>query len=161
MVVGDEAHLCSATSLKGILEKMVSCRYRFGTTGTLTESKTHQFVLEGLFGKVYKAITSKQLMKDKHISDLKIQCLLLKYPEVERESQKKSTYKEEIDFIVSHTKRNNFICNLALDQTGNTLILFNYVEKHGKVLKRLMENKSHNREVFFICLLYTSPSPRD
>jgi superfamily II DNA or RNA helicase len=40
MVVGDEAHLCSATSLKGILEKMVSCRYRFGTTGTLTESKT-------------------------------------------------------------------------------------------------------------------------
>ena len=150
MVVGDEAHLCSATSLKGILEKMVSCRYRFGTTGTLTESKTHQFVLEGLFGKVYKAITSKQLMKDKHISDLKIQCLLLKYPEVERESQKKSTYKEEIDFIVSHTKRINFICNLALDQTGNTLILFNYVEKHGKVLKRLMENKSHNREVFFI-----------
>ena len=150
MVVGDEAHLCSATSLKGILEKMVSCRYRFGTTGTLTESKTHQFVLEGLFGKVYKAVTSKQLMKDKHISDLKIQCLLLKYPEVERYSQKKSTYKEEIDFIVSHTKRNNFICNLALDQKGNTLILFNYVEKHGKVLMKLMENKSDKRDVFFI-----------
>ena len=150
MVVGDEAHLCSATSLKGILEKMVSCRYRFGTTGTLTESKTHQFVLEGLFGKVYKAVTSKQLMKDKHISDLKIQCLLLKYPEVERDSQKKSTYKEEIDFIVSHTKRNNFICNLALDQKGNTLILFNYVEKHGKVLMKLMENKSDKRDVFFI-----------
>ena len=150
MVVGDEAHLCSATSLKGILEKMVSCRYRFGTTGTLTESKTHQFVLEGLFGKVYKAVTSKQLMKDKHISDLKIQCLLLQYPEVERDSQKKSTYKEEIDFIVSHTKRNNFICNLALDQKGNTLILFNYVEKHGKVLMKLMENKSDKRDVFFI-----------
>ena len=150
MVVGDEAHLCSATSLKGILEKMVSCRYRFGTTGTLTESKPHQFVLEGLFGKVYKAVTSKQLMKDKHISDLKIQCLLLKYPEVERDSQKKSTYKEEIDFIVSHTKRNNFICNLALDQKGNTLILFNYVEKHGKVLMKLMENKSDKRDVFFI-----------
>ena len=150
MVVGDEAHLCSASSLKGILEKMVSCRYRFGTTGTLTESKTHQFVLEGLFGKVYKAVTSKQLMKDKHISELKIQCVLLQYPEVERDSQKKSTYKEEIDFIVSHTKRNNFICNLALDQNGNTLILFNYVEKHGKVLKKLMESKSKERDVFFI-----------
>ena len=150
MVVVDEAHLCSASSLKGILEKMVSCRYRFGTTGTLTESKTHQFVLEGLFGKVYKAVTSKQLMKDKHISELKIQCVLLQYPEVERDSQKKSTYKEEIDFIVSHTKRNNFICNLALDQNGNTLILFNYVEKHGKVLKKLMESKSKERDVFFI-----------
>jgi len=150
MVVGDEAHLCSAVSLKGILEKMISCRYRFGTTGTLTESKTHQFVLEGLFGKVYKAVTSKQLMKDKHISDLKIQCLLMQYPDAERESQKKSTYKEEIDFIVSHTKRNNFICNLALDQKGNTLILFNYVEKHGKVLKRIIESKSKGRDIFFI-----------
>jgi len=150
MVVGDEAHLCSAVSLKGILEKMVSCRYRFGTTGTLTESKTHQFVLEGLFGQVYKAVTSKQLMKDKHISDLKIQCLLMQYPEAERDSQKKSTYKEEIDFIVAHNRRNNFICNLALDQQGNTLILFNYVEKHGKVLKKLMESKSKERDVFFI-----------
>tara|TARA_Y100000310_G_scaffold294780_1_gene325539 strand:- start:827 stop:2311 length:1485 start_codon:yes stop_codon:yes gene_type:complete len=150
MVVGDEAHLCSATSLKGILEKMVSCRYRFGTTGTLTESKTHQFVLEGLFGKVYKAVTSKQLMKDKHISDLKIQCLLMQYPDVERELVKKATYKEEIDFIVTHTKRNNFICNLALDQKGNTLILFNYVEKHGKVLKKMMESKSKGRDIFFI-----------
>ena len=150
MVVGDEAHLCNATSLKGILEKMISCRYRFGTTGTLTESKTHQFVLEGLFGKVYKAVTSKQLMKDKHISDLKIQCLLMQYPDVERDSQKKSTYKEEIDFIVSHTKRNNFICNLALDQKGNTLILFNYVEKHGKVLKKMMETKANGRDIFFI-----------
>ena len=150
MVVGDEAHLCNATSLKGILEKMISCRYRFGTTGTLTESKTHQFVLEGLFGKVYKAVTSKQLMKDKHISELKIQCLLMQYPDVERDSQKKSTYKEEIDFIVSHTKRNNFICNLALDQKGNTLILFNYVEKHGKVLKKMMETKANGRDIFFI-----------
>ena len=150
MVVGDEAHLCNATSLKGILEKMISCRYRFGTTGTLTESKTHQFVLEGLFGKVYKAVTSKQLMKDKHISELKIQCLLMQYPDAERDSQKKSTYKEEIDFIVSHTKRNNFICNLALDQKGNTLILFNYVEKHGKVLKKMMETKANGRDIFFI-----------
>ena len=150
MVVGDEAHLCSAVSLKGILEKMISCRYRFGTTGTLTESKTHQFVLEGLFGKVFKAVTSKQLMKDKHISDLKIQCLLMQYPEAERDSQKKATYKEEIDFIVAHNRRNNFICNLALDQKGNTLILFNYVEKHGKVLMNMLLNKVSTRRVYFI-----------
>jgi superfamily II DNA or RNA helicase len=150
LVVGDEAHLCSAVSLKGILEKMISCRYRFGTTGTLTESKTHQLVLEGLFGKVYKAVTSKQLMKDKHISELKIQCLLMQYPEVERESVKKATYKEEIDFIVEHYRRNNFICNLALDQKGNTLILFNYVEKHGKVLKKMLEKKANGRDIFFI-----------
>ena len=75
MVIGDEAHLCNAQSLKSILEKMVNCRYRFGTTGTITDSKTNKLVLEGLFGKTYQAITSKELMEDKHIS-----CLLYTSP---------------------------------------------------------------------------------
>ena len=150
MVVGDEAHLCSAESLKGILEKMTSCRYRFGTTGTLTDSKTNKLVLEGLFGSVYQAITTKKLMKNKHISDLKIQCLLLNYPEEARKNLKKATYQEEIDFVVTNKERNKFICNLALDQKGNTLILFNYVEKHGKVLMNMLLNKVSTRRIYFI-----------
>ena len=150
LIVGDEAHLATAQAMKGILEKATSCRYRFGTTGTLTDCKTNKLVLEGLFGKTYKAITSKELMDNKHISKLNIQCLQLEYPEVERKAMNKKTYKEEIDFIVSHPKRNNFICNLALEQKGNTLILFNYVEKHGKVLARMLSEKSSTRQIFFI-----------
>lgn len=150
LIVGDEAHLATANSLKGILEKTTSCRYRFGTTGTLTDSKTHKLVLEGLFGKTYTATTSKKLMDDKHISKLNIQCLQLEYPEGERKELKKATYQEEIDFIVSHKRRNNFICNLALEQKGNTLILFNYVEKHGKVLEKMLLDKQPKRQIFFI-----------
>jgi superfamily II DNA or RNA helicase len=151
MVVGDEAHLCSAQSLKGILEKMTSCRYRFGTTGTLTDSKTNKLVLEGLFGKTYTAITSKKLMDDKHISELAIECLILKYNESERKLLTTASYQEEIDFIVSNKKRNNFICNLALARKGNVLVLFNYVEKHGKVLERILREKlNEDRNIFFI-----------
>ena len=150
VIIGDEAHLATADSLKGILEKSTFCRYKFGTTGTLTDSKTHKLVLEGLFGKTYTATTSKELMDDKHISKLNIQCLQLEYPEEERETLKKSTYQEEIDFIVTHKKRNNFICNLALTQKGNTLILFNYVEKHGKVLMEMLMDKVSKRQIFFI-----------
>ena len=159
MVVGDEAHLCNAQSLKGILEKMTNCRYRFGTTGTITDSKTHKLVLEGLFGKTYQAVTSKELMEDKHISDLKIECLLLKYNDEESKALKNATYKEEIDFIVSSKKRNEFIADLALARKGNILILFNYVEKHGKVLENIIKHKlqlnialanHENRNVFFI-----------
>ena len=150
VIIGDEAHLATADSLKGILEKSTFCRYKFGTTGTLTDCKTHKLVLEGLFGKTYTAITSKELMDDKHISKLNIQCLQLEYPEEERETLKKATYQEEIDFIVSHQKRNNFICNLALTQKGNTLILFNYVEKHGKVLMKMLMDKVSKRQIFFI-----------
>ena len=150
LIVGDEAHLATANSLKGILEKSTFCRYRFGTTGTLKDSKCNKLMLEGLFGKTYTAVTSKQLMDDKHISKLNIQCLQLEYPEEEREIMKKATYQEEINFIVTHKKRNNFICNLALEQNGNTLILFNYVEKHGKVLEKMLMDKDSNRQIFFI-----------
>lgn len=151
MVVGDEAHLCSAQSLKGILEKMTTCRYRFGTTGTITDSKTNKLVLEGLFGKTYTAVTSKQLMDDKHISDLRIDCLVLKYTDAERQEMARASYKEEIDFIVQHKKRNEFIRDLALLRKGNVLILFNYVEKHGKVLfKMLQEKNKKDRNIFFI-----------
>ena len=151
MVIGDEAHLCNAQSLKGILEKMVTCRYRYGTTGTITDSKTNKLVLEGLFGKTYQAITSKELMDDKHISDLKIECLVLGYEDAEKKLLKKATYQEEIDFIVSSPKRNEFICELALARKGNVLVLFNYVEKHGKILEKILKAKlKTDRNIFFI-----------
>jgi len=151
MVIGDEAHLCNAQSLKGILEKMTNCRYRYGTTGTITDSKTHKLVLEGLFGKTYQAVTSKQLMDDKHISTLRIDCLRLKYSDAEREMAKKYTYREEIDFVTTHKKRNEFIRDLALLRKGNVLILFNFVEKHGKVLYEMLKKKiKKGRNIFFI-----------
>jgi len=130
---------------------MVTCRYRYGTTGTITDSKTNKLVLEGLFGKTYQAITSKELMDDKHISDLKIECLVLGYEETEKKLLKKATYQEEIDFIVSSPKRNEFICELALARKGNVLVLFNYVEKHGKILEKILKSKlKTNRNIFFI-----------
>jgi len=56
-----------------------------------------------------------------------------------------------MDFIVRHEKRNNFITNLALDLDGNSLVLFQYVEKHGKPLYDLIKNKAHSkRKVFYV-----------
>ena len=44
----------------------------------------------------------------------------------------KGKYQDEIDYLVGSKSRNNFIRNLALKIKGNTLILFQLVEKHGK-----------------------------
>jgi superfamily II DNA or RNA helicase len=58
---------------------------------------------------------------------------------------------DEIDYIVTNTKRNNFIRNLAVDQKGNTLVLYNYVDKHGKPLFDLITDKAdEERKVFFV-----------
>ena len=112
MVIGDEAHLFKATSLKTLMEKTENAVMRFGTTGTLDDTKTHKLMLEGLFGPIRKFTTSKQLMKDGQLARLKITCLMLNYNDEVRQANKKLTYQEEMDFLVSYVPRNNFIRNL-------------------------------------------------
>ena len=129
MVVGDEAHLFKADVLKGILEKMKKTSIRFGTTGTLDGSEVHRLQLEGLFGPVKKVISTKDLMEDGTIANLSIDCIILRHTK-----QKKGNYQEEMDYLVSNDSRNEFICNLVYSLKGNTLVLFQYVEKHGAVL---------------------------
>jgi superfamily II DNA or RNA helicase len=151
VVIGDEAHLFKAQSLTGILNKMPHCAYRIGTTGTLDGMKTHKLVLEGIFGAVHRVTSTKKLIDNKQLADLEIQCLILKYDDEVCKSVRSLTYQEEMDWLVTHPGRNRFIRNLALAQTGNTLVLFQYVEKHGKALHEMIASKAADgRKIFFV-----------
>jgi len=151
MVVGDEAHNFKAKSLTSILTKCTEARYRFGLTGTLDGSQTHKLVLEGLFGPIKNVITSKTLIDRGDLADISIDIILLKHPKEMCQHVSKMKYQEEMDYLVSYAPRNNFIKNLAIDQDGNTLVLFNYVEKHGVPLYRLIKDASHKkRKIFFV-----------
>ena len=155
MVIGDEAHNFKAKSLTSILEKCGNAKYRLGTTGTLDGTQTHQLVLEGLFGPVYKVTTTKKLIEEKALSQLDIFVLLLKYTDEYCRLVSKMKYQEEIDFIVKYEPRNNFIANLAMDQEGNSLILFQFVDKHGKPLHDLLKKKfdelpRNTRRLFYV-----------
>ena len=150
MVVGDEAHLFKAVSLTKIMTKLETCKYRIGLTGTLDGSKTHKLVLEGLFGVVNKVVSTAKLQEDKHLAELKIICLVLKHDKQSVDFLKNKTYQEEMDFLVSNEKRNKYIRNLCVDLKGNTLCLFQYVEKHGKVLEKLISDKVEGRKVFYV-----------
>jgi superfamily II DNA or RNA helicase len=149
MVVGDEAHLFKAKSLTSILTKMENCKYRFGLTGTLDGMQTHRLVLEGLFGTLNKVITTKELIDKKTLASFKIKSLVLSYPEHECKLVKDMKYQEEMEFIVTHPKRNEFIRDLTLNLKGNTLVLFQFVEKHGNVLHDMIKNATE-RKVFYV-----------
>ena len=150
VVIGDEAHNFKAKSLTSILTKMTDCEYKFGFTGTLDGTQTHRLVLEGLFGAVHKVTTTKELMDSETIAKLHIEAVTLGYTDVEKKAVKLMTYKEEIDFLITHKKRNDFICDLALSRPRNTLILFQYVDKHGKKLYEYLTKKDPERPVFFV-----------
>ena len=148
-VIGDEAHLFKAKSLTSILTKLHMCKYRFGLTGTLDGMQTHRLVLEGLFGALNKVITTKELIDKKTLSDFRIRALVLTYPESECKLVKDMNYQDEIDYIVTLPKRNEFIRDLTLQLKGNTLVLFQFVEKHGSVLHDMIKN-STDRRVFYV-----------
>lgn len=151
VIFGDEAHQFKAKSLTTVMEKMDKIRYRVGTTGTLDNKKIHKLVLEGMFGPVHRVTTTKKLMDSGKLAELNIMCVLLKYNEEIRKERKNKTYQEEMDWLVSCEPRNKFIRNLAVNSKGNTLVLFQYVEKHGKVLYELIKDKVHDkRKVFFV-----------
>ena len=145
VVVGDEAHLFKAQTLKGILEKMKTTAIRFGTTGTLDGSEVHRLQLEGLFGPVKKVISSYQLMEEGTIAQINIDCVILRHTKM-----KKMNYQEEMDYLCSNEKRNMFITNLVKSLKGNTLVLFQYVEKHGEVLFDMMSNTDMGGNLHYV-----------
>jgi len=150
MIIGDEAHLFKAVSLSKIMNKLEKCKYRVGLTGTLDGTKTHKLVLEGLFGTVNKVVSTSELQERKQLAELKIICLILQHDSVARNFLKDKTYQEEMDYIVSNTKRNKYIRNLCLSLQGNSLCLFQYVEKHGEILKKLIQEKAKDKKVFYV-----------
>ena len=146
VVIGDEAHLFKSKSLISIMTKLEHAKYRYGFTGTLDGTQTHKWVLEGLFGPAYKVTRTDELMRQGHLSQLDIQCLVLKHP-----PQKFETYEDELQYIIGHEQRNRFITNLALDLKGNTLVLYSRVETHGAILyDKINKDKQPDRKVFFI-----------
>jgi len=149
-VLGDEAHQFKAKSLTTILSGCTAAKYRIGTTGTLDGTQTHRLVLEGLFGPVYKATSTAELIEKKQLADFKIKCLILKYSDVICKECKSWDYNQEIEYIVMNKARNDFIRNLVLSLKGNSLVLFQFVEKHGKHLHENIKEHAGNRKVFFV-----------
>jgi superfamily II DNA or RNA helicase len=143
------------------MNKSIKAEYRFGTTGTLDGTQVHKLVLEGLFGPVHRVTTTHELQKRETLAKVDIDIVLLKYAREHCQLTDKRTYQDEIDFIVKYEKRNKFIANLAVNQTGNTLVLFNLVDKHGKVLRDLIEEKLQDGQRLFYVSGETKTNDRE
>ena len=147
-ILGDEVHLFKAKSLTNIMNKMHQTQYRHGFTGTLDGTQTHRLVLEGLFGSVNRVTSTKELMEKKTLAKLKIKCIVLQYPDSDKKFMKDQSYQDEVDLLVRDERRNKFIVNLTNYLKGNTLVLFQFVEKQGAVLYDMM--KDLDRKVFYV-----------
>ena len=145
VVIGDEAHLFKAKSLTSLMSKLHECKYRIGFTGTLDGANVNQLVLEGVFGRCSQVTKTAQLMQAGHVAKLKVKIVLIKHEEKLFEG-----YQDEIGYLVEHEGRNKFIRNLACDLKGNTLVLFNYVERHGVPLYEMINSHTNRQYILYM-----------
>jgi superfamily II DNA or RNA helicase len=148
----DEAHGADAKSISHIIDQLSHARFRLGLTGTLDGTKMHELDMEARFGKVVRVATTKDLQDGGDLAPLNIECLQLRYNKDDIALVKNMDYDGEIKFIVGHRQRNYLLAKTAIAQEGNTLMLFNYVAKHGKVLYELMKPmcEAAGKNLYFI-----------
>jgi len=151
MVIGDEAHTFKAQSLVKIMDNLTNAWHRVGTTGTIpADSKVDKLTLQAHFGSIYKVISTKELIDAGTLANLAIKTMVIKYPDEQCKLVKAADYKMEIDWLVENDRRNSFIARLALSTKGNSLLLFNFVDKHGIPLFNLLKKLAPNRPIYYV-----------
>jgi superfamily II DNA or RNA helicase len=148
--IGDECHRFASNSLMQISTKLTNAKYRLGTTGTVQDEKVQKLSLEGSFGPIFNVISTKELMDAGQVVQLKIKCLILDYDAEVKKLLKSADYQQEVDFIVSNKRRIKFVVNLAKATKGNTLVLFNFIDKQGKPMYELAKELCPDRPLFYI-----------
>lgn len=149
VLIGDEAHGFKADRLVSIATKCVNASFRYGFTGTLDKIPTHRVIIEGLFGPVRKLTTNREMIERGFSSPVAIEALHIRWPDAVCEHVVKGDYQNEMNVIVSSQNRNTALVRLARTLKGNTLILFQYVEKHGHILEERLRAETE-KEIHYI-----------
>ncbi|ALP46979.1 DNA helicase [Vibrio phage phi-Grn1] len=153
MLLVDECHLATGKSLDGIIKKMTNCEYKIGLTGSLRDGKANILQYVGSFGDIFRPVSTAQLMEEGQVTDLKINCLMLEYPQPLRDEMKGSSYQEEMKFILENKQRNRYLIKLAHHLSAkkgeNTLLLFKNI-KHGKLLYEALKSVYDPEKVFYV-----------
>jgi superfamily II DNA or RNA helicase len=148
----DEAHQADSQALGKIIQNLQHAKYRFGFTGTLDGSRSHEMQCRAWFGSIIKSSNTRSLIDQGILSPLTVRCISLEYSESDCKYAKGLKYQKEIEFIVNHEKRNDWLINLAMSQDQNTMLLFNLVDKHGMILfeKAKSQAEKYGKQVHLI-----------
>lgn len=141
-VIVDEVHTASAGVLSGIIESCSKTTIKHGLTGTLDGTECNEMFIKGLFGETKKVVTARELIDKGRGTDLEIRMSVLSYPEeykkelidIKSNTEFKKRYNAELEYLYDCEIRKNFLLNMIQAMPGNSLVLFDRVDKYGKKL---------------------------
>jgi superfamily II DNA or RNA helicase len=103
-----------------------------------------------LTGPVHDIASAKDLISAGQLVPLKIKGVQLNYPEDICKAFKKVEYADEIGWITTNPKRNNFIAKLAVKSKGTTLVLFRFIEQGQKLYDKIKELSPPDYPIYLI-----------
>lgn len=160
-VIIDEVQIGKSSSIQMILGNCVNASMRFGLSGSLDKSTVSKHLIKSMLGPIIRVAHTRELIDQGYLVDVRIKAVLLHYPMDFKKSIKETTvirgkyrktmptYQNEMKYLMSYPDRNEFIVKLVKNLKGNTLILFNYVETHGKVLYNMI-NEDLPETTYFV-----------
>lgn len=146
----DECHLATGTSISKLVQQLRHIPYKYGLSGSLRDGKTNLMQYVGMFGNIFRPVTTKQLMEEGQVTNLKINSIILRYEDQDTIDCKGLEYQKEISYITSHKKRNAWVCKLALKlaKTNDNVFLMFRHKKHGMMLFEAL--RKHYSNVHYV-----------
>lgn len=132
MLVQDECHKNKKDSEISKIIGKIRTTLKFGFTGTLSEDIGDRWKVMGTFGPIVYEKNSKELRDEKFLSDLMISMIKFDHGRT-----RKMTFKQEVEYLYNHDKRNETISKVAQKLKGNVLIMVDRIE-YGKTLQSLI-----------------------
>ena len=149
-VIFDECHLVKAESVQSIASNLVNAWFRIGTTATLDKVELNRFKIISVLGPSIKLVSTKELMDQNLLSDMEIEILELKHHPELVQKVKRRTFVDEYQLVYTDPLRNDFLVNLVKMSSGNTMVLFNFVDLHGWPLYERICTDLPDRKVYYI-----------
>lgn len=151
MFMNDECHLATGKSISTIIEGLTNCMFKFGLSGSLKDGKANLMQYMGLFGDIFRPVSTSQLMEEGQVTDLKINSIFLRYPDDFTVKMKGKDYQTEIKVITKADRRNKWIANLAVKlakKDENVFLMFKNIE-HGKKLVEMVK-EAGGKDVHYV-----------
>lgn len=138
-VIVDETHSVRSISIQNILKNSINAKYRIGLTGTLPDEKIDLYNIFGYLG--YKLITVKndELIKDGFLSNIKINNLIIKYPDEIVAKNKNNDFKSEYKLVIEYKFRNEIFSYIInnINNTDNILILCERIDHLNNIYEHI------------------------
>lgn len=151
MMMNDECHLATGKSISSIIAGLNNCMFKFGLSGSLRDGKANVMQYVGMFGEIFRPVSTSKLMEDGQVTELKINSIFLRYPDEFTVKLKGKTYQEEVKIITGLKRRTKWIAQLSVKlakKDENAFVMFKHVT-HGKEIFEAIKELGYEK-VYYV-----------